>query len=161
MLDDATARFFSWAANQRRQPYAKHVVIVSPCGTKHPVMETVTKSRWLEAIDVEKGSIQLDKIHLKGPNVAKTEDDWKAQSFELEKTELQGFRLSAVNEGGNTFRVKAEHVRSFRILLSPQMADLSKTIKVEAGLLGVKFLKPQPLKDDQDYTAQIIFNAGR
>ena len=116
------------------------------------------KSRWLEAVDVEKGPIQLDKIHLKGPNVAKTEDDWKAQSFELEKTELQGFRLSAANEGGNTFRVKAEHVRSFRILLSPQMADLSKPIKVEAGLLGVKFLKPQPLKDDPDYTAQILFD---
>ena len=159
MLDDATARFFEWAAKQRRQPYAKHVVVVSPCGTKHPVMETVTKSRWLEAIKIEQGPIQLDRIRLKGPNVAKTEADWRSQSFELEKVEMQGFRLDAINEGDNTFRVKAEHVRSFRILLSSQMADLSKPIKIDAGPLGVKFLKPQPLKGHPDYTAQIIFNA--
>ena len=74
---------------------------------------------------------------------------------------MQGFRLDAINEGDNTFRVKAENVRSFRILLSPQMADLSKPIKVEVGLLGVKFLTPKPLKDDPDYTAQIVFNAQR
>ena len=159
MLDDATARFFEWAAKQRRQPYAKHVVVVSPCGTKHPVMETVTKSRWLEALKTEPGPIELDRIVLKGPNVAKTEADWRAQTFELEKVETQGFRLDAVNDGDNTFRVKAEHVRSFRILLSPQMADLSKPIKIDAGPLGVKLLKPQPLKGHPDYTAQIVFNA--
>ena len=75
----------------------------------------------------------------------------------MEKVELPGFRLDAVNEGNNKFRVKAEHVRSFRILLSPQMADLTKPITVDAGPLGVKILSPQPLKNHPDYTAQIIF----
>ena len=158
MLDDATARFFAWAANKRRQPYAKHVVVVTPCGTKHPVMEAVAKSRWLEALKTEPAPIQLDKIHLKGPNVAKTEADWRAQSFELEKVELPGFRLDAVNEGNNKFHVKAEHVRSFRMLLSPQMADLTKPITVDAGPLGVKILSPQPLKNHPDYTAQVLFD---
>ena len=77
----------------------------------------------------------------------------------MEKVETQGFRLDAINDGDNTFRVKAEHVRSFRILLSPQMADLSKPIKIDAGPLGVKLLKPLPLKGHPDYTAQIVFNA--
>ncbi len=120
-------------------------------------MEAVAKSRWLEALKTEPAPIQLDKIYLKGPNVAKTEADWRAQSFELEKVELPGFRLDAVNEGNNKFRVKAEHVRSFRILLSPQMADLTKPITVDAGPLGVKILSPQPLKNHPDYTAQIVF----
>ena len=157
-MDDAsTRRFFEWALTKKRQPYSKRAVIVSPCGTAHPVMETVMKSRWLEAVSVTPGPILLDKIRLKGPNVAVTETDWLAQSYTLEKTEREGFRLTAVNCGGNMFRVHAEHVTSFRILLSPQMADLSKPIIVDAGSLGKKTLQPQPLQGDSDYTAQILF----
>ena len=157
MDDNATKRFFEWAIRQRRHPYAKRAVVVSPCGTAHPAMEPVMKSRWLEAVSVTPGSVLLDKIRLKGPNVAVTETDWLAQGYVLEKVERQGFRLTAVNCGGNMFRVHAEHVTSFRILLSPQMADLSKPITVDAGPLGRKVLLPKPLEGNSDYTAQILF----
>lgn len=158
---DAMRRFFAWAARQRRQPYAQQAVVVSPCGTRHPVMETMMKSRWLVVASVSPGPILLDKIHLTGPNVAHTEEEWQAQSYSLEKTELQGFRIIAVNAGGNVFHVKSDHVQAFRILLSPQMADLSKPIKVDAGPLGVKMLMPVPLKGHPDYTAQILFDARK
>ena len=157
MDNDATKRFFEWAVKQHRQPYAKRAVVVSPCGTAHPIMETVMKSRWLEVVSAKPGPVLLDKIHLKGPNVAATENDWLAQSYTLEKAERQGFRLTAVNCGNNIFRVQAEHVTSFRILLSPKMADLSKPITVDAGTLGKKALMPKPLEGNPDYTAQILF----
>jgi hypothetical protein len=81
----AMRRFFAWAEGKRRDPYAKKVALVTPCGTKHPDLEQVAKSRWLELVERTPGDIEVDAIELQGPEIATTDDDLKRQTYSLAK----------------------------------------------------------------------------
>ena len=68
-------RFFEWTADMRRNPYARRVALVTPCGTKHPDVERLKRTRWLEIEETAGGKIGVDAIVLHGPNIAETDAD--------------------------------------------------------------------------------------
>ena len=156
---DAMRRFFAWTAGKRRDPYARRCAVVTPCGTSHPDRENVARSRWLEIVRADPGSIDVDAIALEGPDVAESDADLPRQTYRLVRRTLpQGARIVAENLGGNRFRVKAENVKSFRILLSPAMGDVSKPFAVEFDGGGTVVAAPSPRSGDRDYSHEILVN---
>ena len=153
---EAMRRFFAWSLGKRRDPYAKKCALVTPCGTCHPGSEDVARSRWLELAAAESDKLEIDAIALDGPDRAESDADLARQTYRLVKRVCpQGARIVAENLGGNRFRVAAENVKSFRILLAPQMGDISKPFTVEFVGGGVKTLSAQPRADGGDYCAEL------
>ena len=64
--------------------------------------------------------------------------------------------MIAENLDGNRFRVSAENVKRFAILLAPQMGDLAKPFVVEFGGGKAVTCAAEPLAGDPDYTARIV-----
>lgn len=157
----AMRRFFAWAKDRRRDPYAKKVALVTPCGTKHPELEQVTKSRWIELVERTPGEIEVDGIKLHGPEIAATDDDLKRQTYSLARRRRKdGARIIAENLGGNRFKVETENVKTFRIYLSVQMGDVDKPFTVDLGAGGIRTLAAEPVSGDRDYTARLFVSSG-
>jgi hypothetical protein len=152
----AMRRFFAWTEGKRRNPYAKKVALVTPCGTKHPDLEPVSKSRWLELVERSAGEIAVDAIELHGPAIAKTDDDLARQTYSLAKRRWSdGARILAENLGGNRFKIETENVKRFRIYLAPQMGDLKKPFTVDLGADGIRTVTAEPIAPNGDYVARL------
>ena len=151
----AMRRFFAWAMDKRRKPYAKKAALVTPCGTKHPDVENLVKSRWLELLEAREDEIGVDAIVLRGPAVAETEEDLLNQSYTLTKRYWDGARIIAENRGGNRFTVATENVKRFAICLSPAMGDLGKPFTVEFRGGRSVTVEAKPLSGDPDYAARL------
>ena len=151
---EAMRRFFAWAVDRRRNPYARRTALVTPCGTRHPDLERVERSRWLELVAADVGEIEVDAIELHGPNVALTDDDLALQTYSLARRKWKhAARIVAENLGGNRFGVVAENVRSFRIYLAPPMGDIEKPFTVEFPGGAAVTVRPEPITGDRDYAA--------
>ena len=152
----AMRRFFAWAKDKRRNPYAKKVALVTPCGTKHPDLEQVSKSRWLELVERSAGEITVDGIELYGPPIAETDDDLARQTYSpVRRRWNDGARIIAENLGGNRFKVETENVKRFLIYLSPQMGDLSRPFTVDLGADGIRTIVAEPISPNGDYSARL------
>ena len=151
----AMRRFFAWAADKRRNPYAKKVVLVTPCGTKHPDVEKVVRSRWIELVEAVDGEIAVDAIVLHGPAVAQTDDDLKNQTYSLVKRYWDGARITAENMGNNLFCASVDNVKRFAILVSPKMGDISKPFAVDFGNGRTVTAMARPVDGYPDYVAKI------
>ena len=148
-------RFFAWSADKRRNPYAKRTVLVTPCGTKHPDVEKVVRSRWLELVEATEDEIAVDAIVLHGPAVAQSDDDLKRQTYSLVKRYWDGARMIAENMGGNRFCVKVENVKRFVIYVSPKMGDVTKPFAVDFGNGHSVSAIAGSVTGDIDYTAKL------
>ena len=111
-------------------------------------------SRWLEITETVPGRIELDKIHLTGPNIAWTTDELNAQSFYLGKASCHGAEIIAENLGENRFHFQVRNVKSFTCRLHPEMADLSKPIQAEING-EIRELRPEPDSSHPDYRASV------
>ena len=151
----AMRRFFAWSADKRRNPYAKRTALVTPCGTKHPDVEKVVRSRWLELVEATEDEIAVDAIVLHGPAVAQSDDDLKRQTYSLVKRYWGGARMIAENMGGNRFCVKVENVKRFVIYVSPKMGDVTKPFAVDFGNGHSVSAIAGPVTGDIDYTAKL------
>ena len=150
----ALARFLNWSARQKRNPYAPRCAIITPNGSCDPDLETRKSSRWLEITQTMPGVIELDKIHLTGPNIAWTIDELNAQGYYLDKAVHPGASLLGENCSGNHFRFQARNVKEFVCRLHPKMADLHQTIHAEVNGIMQDCL-PEPDDSHQDYQARI------
>ena len=150
----ALARFLRWGARQRRNPYAKRCAIITPNGSCDPDLEERMSSRWLEMTRTMPGTIELDKIHLTGPNIAWTIDELAAQSYYLGKAEHAGASLVGENCNGNHFRFQARNVSEFVFRLHSKMADLSQKIHVEINGKS-QVCVPEPDNSHPDYQARL------
>ena len=158
----AMRRFFAWSADKRRNPYAKKAALVTPCGTKHPDVERVSRSRWIELVEAERGEIAIDAIVLHGPDIANVENDLERQTYTLERRRwADGARIMAENVGGNVFKVEAENARRFNLYLAPAMGDLSRPFKVDFGGGRVVTLDAKPVANGGDYSARLEVSAPR
>ena len=156
---EATRRFFKWSLDKRRNPYAKKVTLITRCGSAHPDVDTVNRTRWLEALDTVEGEVSVDMIVLRGPDIANTDEDLKLQTYELIKSHRDGAaRIVAENLAGNRFRVETENVKKFRIYLSSAMGDLSRPFIVGFPDGSSALVKSEPVFGDRDYTAAITIN---
>jgi poly(3-hydroxybutyrate) depolymerase len=148
-------RFFSWTMDKRRNPYSKKAALITPCGTKHPDVEKIVRSRWLELIESTEEEIGVDAIVLHGPAVAKTEEDLQNQRYSLVKRYWDGSRIIAENKGGNRFVADTENVKRFAIYLSSAMGDIEKPFIVEfSGGRRVTVLA-KPLDGNPDYASRL------
>ena len=151
----AMRRFFAWAVDKRRNPYARKTALVTPCGTKHPDVEKVVKSRWLELLEACDGEIDVDAIVLHGPPIAQNDEDLQKQRYSLTKRHWDGARIIAENKGGNRFAVRTENVKRFAIYLSPAMGELGKPFFVDLGDGCTVEAKAVSVSGDSDYTARL------
>lgn len=150
----AMGRFFAWTADKKRNPYARKTALITPCGTKHPDVEKITRTRWLELADSVFGEIAVDAIVLHGPDIAATEDDLQKQSYSFTKRYwYHGVRILAENMGGNRFKVHTENAKKFNIYLSPAMGDLGRPFTVSWDDGRNVTLECRPISGDRDYTA--------
>ena len=152
----AMRRFFAWAADKRRNPYAKRTALVTPCGSRHPDLGRLARSRWLELVESDYGEIGVDAVVLHGPDIAKTEDDLAKQTYSLNRQYWDsGARIVAENMGGNTFKAEVCNVKRFNILLAPAMGDLSKPFVVDIGEGRVETLTAERISGSRDYSAKL------
>ena len=152
----AMRRFFAWSRDKRRNPYAKRTALISPCGTMHPEVERIVRSRWIELVEAAGGEIAVDAIVLQGPDIVWNDDDLKLQTYILNKRYWdEAVRIVAENLGGNRFAVEAENVKKFRLYLSPEMGDLQKPFTVDFGKGKSVTLKAAPVSGDRDYSAAL------
>ena len=156
----AMRRFFAWSADKRRNPYAKKAALVTPCGTKHPDVEKVVRSRWLELHEAVEDEIPVDAIVLHGPAVAQTDDDLKRQTYSLVKRYWDGARIVAENMGNNRFSVKVENVRRFSVYVSPKMGDVTKPFTIDFGDGRIVTATAKPVHGNVDYTAKLEVVVG-
>lgn len=155
----AMRRFFAWAADKRRNPYARRTALITPCGTMHPEVERLRRSRWLEILETVEGEIAVDAIVLHGPDIAKTDDDLKLQTYSLTKRYWDGgARVIAENLGGNAFRVQAENVKRFAIYLAPAMGDATKPFTVDFGGGRKVPCMAEAVSGDADYSSRILIS---
>ncbi len=153
---EAMRRFFAWTDGKRRNPYAKRTALITPCGTKHPDVEQVTRARWLEFAETVPEEMAVDAIVLHGPPIAQTEDDLNRQTYSLTKKYWSvGARIVAENLGGNRFKAETENVKRFRIYLSREMGDLGRPFTVDLGDGRTVTLEAEPVAGERDYTARL------
>lgn len=153
---ESMRKFFAWTKDKRRNPYARRCALVTPCGTRHPGFESITRTRWIEIVEAVSDRMEMDAVVLTGLDVATTEDEFNQQSYRLEKRVCpQGVRIVAENLGGNRFRVVAENVRKFRIYLSPEMGDLNRPFAVELGDGRVLPVNVERISGERDYVARL------
>lgn len=153
---EAMRRFFAWTIDKRRNPYCTKAMLVTPCGSKHPDLERVSRARWLELVETVAGEIAVDAIVLHGPNIAKREADLERQTYSLVKRRWDGgARILAENLGGNRFKVGVENVKRFNLYLSPRMGDLNSPFTVDLGDGRILSLTAETVLDDPDYTARL------
>ena len=150
----AMRRFFAWAADKRRNPYARRTALVTPCGTMHPEVERMKRARWLELVESEGGEIAVDAIVLSGPDIVWKDEDLKLQTYSITRRYWDGgARIIAENLGGNRFLVETENVKRFKLYLSRQMGDLGKPFTVDFGKGKTVTLNAEPICGDGDYSA--------
>ena len=153
---DSMRKFFEWTKDKKRNPYARRCALVTPCGTRHPGFESIMRTRWLEIVEAVSDRIEMDAIVLTGPDVATTENEFKRQSYRLEKRVCpQGAKIVAENLGGNRFKVTAENIRKFRIYLSPEMGDLNLPFAVELDDGRVLPVNIERISGERDYSARL------
>ena len=152
----AMERFVAWTAGKRRDPYAKRTALINPCGTMHPDVERLSRSRWLELVEADYGEIAVDALVLKGPDIASTEADLDKQTYSLIKRYWDSAsRIIAENAGGNRFKVETENVKRFAILLAPAMGDITRPFEVDLGGGRKVSCRAEPVCGDRDYTARL------
>lgn len=156
---ESTRRFAAWATAVRRQPYAPAAAVSSPCGSEKPTLVDVRRSRWLEAVAVEPGTVERDAVEIFDYESARDWAQYEAQSYRLAKRRFAGFRLEAFNRGGNRFEARAENVRAFRIYLAAPMGDLALPFVIDAGELGCQTQRAVAVTGECDYRAAIDFIA--
>ena len=153
---ESTRRFFAWSRERRRDPFARRIALVTPCGSAHPDVEPLRRTRWLELLEAGDGDIDVDRIVLKGPDIARTDDDLALQTYKLVTMHRDGgARIVAENLGGNRFRVETRNVRRVRILLAPAMGDLARPFTVALGDGCTVEASARPLAGERDYTAYL------
>ena len=149
---EAMRRFIAWTDGKSRNPYAKKTALVTPCGTKHPDVEKIVRSRWLELLEAEDEEIAVDAIVLQGSDIAKNEEDLRNQRYILAKRHWNGARIIAENMGDNRIYVETENVKRFAICLSPLMGDVEKVFAIDFGEGRTVSAKAKPLTGNPDYS---------
>jgi hypothetical protein len=110
-------KMFEWCLTKKRDPYAKHVILASPCVKDFMGQAPSSRpDRWL-AID-ETGD---EKLEMEGCAFGGTP--------RLKHTLKMG-TLDATWTASNQLEIKARNVRRFRVFLSPSLLDLKKPLRV-------------------------------
>ena len=156
---EATRRFFAWTKDKRRQPYARRAAVMTLCGTAHPDVEPMRRARWLEVLETSGGDIDVARIVLKGPDLAKTDADLGRQTYELVTAYRDGAaRVVAENLGGNRFKAETRGVKSFRLYLAPAMGDLARPFTVVFPDGREVTRRATPVAGERDYVAAITLD---
>lgn len=131
----AMKKFAAWVRTLRRNPYTRHAVAITPRGWKSSTDTPSPDSRWITIHQTGDGTIDYDRIVLRGPSPSFKEsiDDFEKQSFELTGQPVNAGTVEATIEGGNRIDVQTQNVRRFSLWLHPDMVDLSKPVHLSVN----------------------------
>lgn len=128
---NAMEKFFLTAPEKVRDPYPKKIYLSTPAGSCDPILEDHLSSFYCDITSLMTGDIELDRILLSGPNVAKNEADLALQSWKTVKQLQSGGSLEVTHLSPNHFQVTSRNVQGFRLFLSPEKTDFSKPVLIE------------------------------
>ncbi len=127
---EAMKKMASWVRALRRNPYATHVVAVSPRGWNSSTDGPSPDSRWVTIHEIGDEAINYDRVVLHGPSPSFNEsiDEFEKQSFELAVQPVKAGIVEATIESGNRIAVQTQNVRRFSLWLHPKMVDFSEPV---------------------------------
>jgi predicted esterase len=121
-----------WMKDQKRDPFFRHLVAVTPRGWDARNATPTPHNRWVSILEIGDEKIAFDSVKFTGPGMKWGEppENWKKQKWELTETTVRAGLVDAEYKGNNVFEVKTENVRKFSLWLHPNMVDFSKPVKV-------------------------------
>ena len=111
---------FEWLLTKKRDPYAKHIILASPCVKDFMGQTPASRpDRWL-AIDVT-GDENLEMEGCEHGGTPRI------------KHSIKMGVLDATWTAANQLDITAKNVKQFRVFVSPKMADLKKPLKINVN----------------------------
>ncbi|MCA9135294.1 MAG: hypothetical protein KDB00_01010 [Planctomycetales bacterium] len=128
----AMSAMADWVQHPRRDPFANHVIAVSPHGWKATDDTPTPHCRWISIDKIGDGEIDFDRVILNGPPPAfgESPENFNKQTFELGVQKVVAGLVDARIETENRIMVQTENVQKFSIWLHPEMVDFSQPIHV-------------------------------
>ena len=117
-------KYLMQAADLRRDPYAKHVVLASPLGFDDYYCYPVEHNRWLTLDKETGGEIEYDELY---SNHADDFDDWRLRH---RVGNFDGSSIEAKIKENNTIEITTQNVSRFTIWLHPQMIDIARPVSI-------------------------------
>lgn len=129
---DAMQTMARWILEPRRDPFARHVVAVSPRGWNASSDTPTPHNRWISIQEIADGTIDFDSVQLTGPRPSfnETREDFHNQSFRLETRPASAGMVDALVADDNRIVIRTENVRRFSVWLHPSMIDVSKPVHI-------------------------------
>ena len=150
----AFLRFIDYAMQFKKDPYPVRCAVVSPAGSADPSLVSHRESRYLRIDETLPGSVELDKIVLRGPNIAWSVKEFCQQSYTLSTASHEGARIVAENKGGNCFEISCENVAGFTLFLSSCMADVDRELLLRVNGREYRAM-PLASQEKKDYSHQV------
>ena len=121
-----------WMEKQRRNPYASRVIAQTPRGWNGSRDQPAPHHRWITIHETAGGTLPFDEVRRTGPGPQWKEPKaaFERQGFKLRQRRFTAAKVDATNLGDNHFAIRTRNVRDFSIWLHPEMADLSKPIRL-------------------------------
>ena len=129
---ESLSKLAEWMEKQKRDPFFRHVVAVTPRGWDARNAPPSPHNRWVSILEIGDEKIAFDSVKFTGPRMkwGETPENWKKQKWELAGTTVRAGLVDAEYKGNNVFEAKTENVRKFSLWLHPNMVDFSKPVKV-------------------------------
>ena len=129
---DAMIQMADWIQHPRRDPYAKHVVAVSPRGWKAETDTPTPHCRWVTIHESGGGTIDFDQVTMNGPRptFGESADDFEKQSFMLKPLAVKAGFVDARIVSQNRIVIATRNVRRLSIWLHPSMVNFSDPVSV-------------------------------
>ena len=129
---DAMSKLADWIQKPRRDPFARHVVAISPRGWKAQTDTPTPHNRWVTIHEIGTCKLDFDQVMLDGPAPAwkETREDFEKQSLRLNQRRVEAGLVDAQLTGENGIRIRTENVKRISIWLHPSMVDFSKLVRI-------------------------------
>jgi predicted esterase len=121
-----------WMNDQRRDPFAPHVVAVSRRGWKAATDTPTPHARWVTIHEVGTDTISYDAVDLDGPSPRwkETREAFDAQELRVGSRLVQAGLVDAKIAGDNRIVIRTENVKRFSLWLHPSMVDFSEPVRI-------------------------------
>lgn len=129
---EAMSTMKEWIRQPRRDPFARHVVAVSPRGWKSSSDTSTPHCRWITIDEIGDGEIDFDRAILNGPSPSfgESAEKFHEQSFQLDVQPVKAGLVDATLQRDNRIVVLTDNVKKFTLWLHPSMVDFSKPVHV-------------------------------
>jgi predicted esterase len=132
---EAFTQLADWIVKQKRDPFARHVVAISPRGWKESTDTPAPHRHWITIHETGDQELPFDKVVMDGPRPTRgeTQEAFDQQTFRLEDQPVKAGLVDATVEDGNRIVIHTQNVRKFSVWLHPSMVDFSRPVLVSVN----------------------------